>query len=66
MRDLCIYQAVLTMIKSQQLIEDQLLSLFIRILFSIIEYSNNECVDPSQIISTVRSAYLWTVKLVYT
>ena len=62
MRDLCIFQAILTMIKSQQLIEEKLFDLFIKILDSIVEYSI-DCIESTQIIQVTRSVNLWTLKL---
>lgn len=62
MRDLCIFQAILTMIKSHQLIEEKLFDLFIKVLDSIIENSN-ECNESTQIIQVTRSVNLWTIKL---
>jgi hypothetical protein len=64
MRDLCLIQATLTMIKSQQLIDDNLLDLFIDILFSIINFTR-ETIESSQIIAAARNSNLWVIKLLY-
>ncbi len=64
MRDLCLFQAILTMIKSQQLIDDNLWDLFIEILFSIINCTR-ETIESSQIIAAARNINLWTIKLLY-
>jgi hypothetical protein len=61
MRDLAIFHAILTMVKAQQIIEENLFELFVNILTAVVDRVE-ECVESTQIISAARNVYIWTVK----
>ena len=61
MRELCLYQAVLTMLKPHQLVNDKLIDLVERVLLRVLSGSS-ESVDVGHSIATTRAVNYWCIK----
>lgn len=60
--DLCFFQAVLTMVKAEQILEENLVNLFEKILVHTLEASN-DLIDVGYSIAVSRTVNFWLLKL---